>query len=206
MERTCLRSILVVVVMASPIGAQEPKQSPEARKDPQSSFEPRNAPGTGQKYLAAFVGDWDVVKIFYPRSGGEPSRATGTCRQTMIHDGRFLQSDFVFEQGGRKTTGQGLIGFESQSGRFTTVWTDSRQTRMSIRQSREPFNGKEIVLFSRSLDEDGRAVPPSRTISRIEDNDRKIIHRQFTTGADGKERVIMELIMTRKGTAPSPGR
>ena len=124
----------------------------------------------------------------------------------MIHDGRFLQSEFIFDQAGSKTTGLGLTGFESQSGRFTTVWTDSRQTRMSIRQSREPFNGKEIVLLSHSLEEDGKVVPPSRTISRIEHSDRKIIHRQFTTGADGKERVIMELILTRKGSAPSPSR
>ncbi len=204
MERTCLRSILVVAAVTL-VGAGEPQQ-PASKKDPQASFEPRLGPGAGQKYLEAFVGDWDVVNTFYPRSGGEPSRTAGTCRQTMIHDGRFLQSEFVFEQGGRKTTGQGLIGFESQTGRFTTVWTDSRQTRMSIRQSREPFNGKEIVLFSRTLEDDGRGVPPSRTISRIEDGNRKIIHHQYTTGADGKERVIMELIMTRKPIRPEPGR
>ena len=201
MERSCLRSILVVAATSFMVGADEP-QPPEARKDPQASFEPRFVPGAGQKYLEAFVGDWDVVKTFYPRSGGEPSRTPGTCRQTMIHDGRFLQSEFIFDQGGRKTTGLGLTGFESQSGRFTTVWTDSRQTRMSIRQSREPFNGKEIVLLSHSLEEEGKAAPHSRTVSRLEDNRRKIVHRQFTTGPDGKERVIMELLMTRKGNNP----
>jgi hypothetical protein len=201
MQRPCLRLIVVVAAMSFMLGADEP-QPPEARKDPQASFEPRFGPGAGQKYLEAFVGDWDVVKTFYPRSGGEPSRAPGSCRQTMIHDGRFLQSEFIFEQGGRKTTGLGLTGFESQSGRFTTVWTDSRQTRMSIRQSREPFNGKEIVLFSHSLAEDAKGVPTSRTVSRLEDNSRKIVHRQFTIGPDGKDRLVMELIMTRKGKTP----
>jgi hypothetical protein len=201
MQRPCLRLIVVVAAMSFMLGADEP-QPPEARKDPQASFEPRGGPGAGQKYLEAFVGDWDVVKTFYPRSGGEPSRTPGTCRQTMIHDGRFLQSEFIFEQAGRKTTGLGITGFESQSGRFTTVWTDSRQTRMSIRQSREPFNGKEIVLFSHSLEEDRKGVPPSRTVSRLEENSRKIVHRQFTTGPDGKERVIMELVMTRKEKTP----
>jgi Protein of unknown function (DUF1579) len=201
MERRCLRSVVAVAAIICLVGAGEP-QAPAARKDPQASFEPRLSPGAGQKYLEAFVGEWDVVKTFYPRSGGEPSRTLGTCRQTMIHDGRFLQSEFVFEQGGRKTTGLGLIGFESQSGKFTTVWTDSRQTRMSIRQSREPFNGKEIVLVSHSLEEDGKGMPASRTVSRIEDDHRKIIHRQFTTGPDGKERVIMELAMTRKAKTP----
>jgi hypothetical protein len=64
----------------------------------------------------------------------------------MIHDGRFLQSEFVFEQNGQKTSGLGLVGFDPESGQFTTVWTDSRSTRMSLRQSEEPFNGKEIIL------------------------------------------------------------
>ena len=30
----------------------------------------------------------------------------------MIHDGRFLQSEFVFEQDGKKSTGLGLVGFD----------------------------------------------------------------------------------------------
>ena len=69
----------------------------------------------------------------------------------MIHDGRFLQSEFVFEQDGKKSTGLGLVGFDATTGQFTTVWTDSRSTRMSLRQSQQPFSGKEIVLQSRSL-------------------------------------------------------
>jgi Protein of unknown function (DUF1579) len=178
-------------------------QAQEPRKDPQASFEPRSRPGAGQKYLESFVGDWEVTKVFYPRSG-EPVRTQGTCRQTMIHDGRFLQSEFLFEQGGRKTTGLGLIGFEPATGRFTSVWTDSRQTRMSLRRSREPFDGRQVVLFSQSLDEKDRnpGPPPSRTVSRIEDDGRKIVHRQFNTGPDGQQRLIMELIMTRKGDVP----
>jgi hypothetical protein len=185
----------------------EPAQAQEPRKDPQASHEPTSGAGAGQKFLESFVGDWDVVKVFYPRSG-EPAWVAGTCRQTMIHDGRFLQSEFVFDQGGRKTTGLGLVGFEPSTGRFTSVWTDSRQTRMSFRRSREPFDGKQIVLFSRSLDDEGQGQgpPPSRTVSRIEDDGRKIIHRQFNAGTDGKERMIMELIMTRKGAVPAAGR
>jgi hypothetical protein len=189
-----LGAIAAIALAIGPVRAQEPA------KEPQSSYEPRSRPGAGQKYLEAFVGDWDVVKVFHPRTG-EPVRTLGTCRQTMIHDGRFLQSEFVFDQDGRKSTGLGLIGFEPATGRFTSVWTDSRQTRMSLRRSREPFDGRQIVLFSRSLEEEeGKAPgpPASRTVSRIEDDGRKIVHRQFNAGPDGHERLIMELILTRK--------
>ena len=203
-----VRSISIVAALAVVAGAAR-AQPAEARQDAQSSFEPRSRPGAGQEYLESFVGDWEVVKVFHPRAG-EPVRTPGTCRQTMIHDGRFLQSEFVFEQGGRKSTGLGLIGFDTPTGRFTSVWTDSRQTRMSLRQSRAPFDGKEIVLFSRTLDEEGKGQgqgpAPSRTVSRIEAGGSKIVHRQFSVAPDGKERLVMELVMTRKaGPQPAKG-
>src|SRR5262249_29996398 len=44
-------------------------QDGKAKKDPQSTFEPRSAPGEGQKFLAKFAGEWEVVKTFHPREG-----------------------------------------------------------------------------------------------------------------------------------------
>jgi hypothetical protein len=174
--------------------------SGQAKSDPQSAVEPRSGPGTGQKFLERFVGEWDVVKTFYSRSGA-PSRTTGVCRQTMIHDGRFLQSEFTFQQGDSKTTGLGLIGFEPGPGTFTSVWTDSRATRMSLRQSKDKFDDKDIVLFGRSLGE-GTDARTSRTVTQLEENGRKIVHRQYTPGDAGMERLMMELVMTRKGDTP----
>src|SRR5262245_9083306 len=178
--------------------------SGQTKSDPQSTVEPRSGPGAGQKFLEQFVGDWDVVKTFYSRSGA-PSQTSGVCRQKMIHDGRFLQSDFTFQQGELKTTGLGLIGFEPGPGTFTSVWTDSRATRMSLRQSKDKFDSKEIVLFGRSLGE-GTDTRASRTVTQLEENGRKIVHRQYTPADGGAERLMMELVMTRKGDAPQSGK
>lgn len=167
------------------------------KKDPQDKFEPRSAPGAGQKYLARFVGDWDVVKTFHPRGGSKPVVQNGECKQEMIQGGRFLQSSFTFRQGETKTTGQGLVGFEASSGAFTTVWIDSRRTAMSFRKSKDKFDGEQIVLYGTSLGQakEGRM---SKTVSKLEDDGKKIVHRQYTVGADGKERLMMELVLTRK--------
>jgi Protein of unknown function (DUF1579) len=197
------RFVLGLVVFAAvgfPAAAGEP---PLKDKDPQSAFEPRSRPGDGQRFLQQFVGDWEAAKTFHPRTG-DPTRVMGECRQTMIHDGRFLQSEFVFGQDDKKTTGLGIIGFEPNSGKFTSVWTDSRSTRMSFRQSEEEFNGTEIVLHSRSLNPDAKDERRSRTLTRLEDDGRKIVHRQYTTGQDGKERLVMELLLTRKEAPPAP--
>src|SRR5580658_10178645 len=47
-----------------------------------NEYEPPNGPGAGQKLLAQFVGDWDVVKTFFPATG-KPTSSKGTCKQYM---------------------------------------------------------------------------------------------------------------------------
>jgi hypothetical protein len=193
-----LLALLAVVVLG---GADDPAKGQKQKdKDPQATYEPRSRPGLGQKFLEKFVGDWDVQKSFYPRSG-EPFRVKGECRQEMTHDGRFLKSEFTFGSGAARTTGTGTIGFETDSGKFTSVWVDSRSTRMSFRQGPEKFNGEEIVLLGKSLGE-GSETRKSRTVTRLEDEGRKIVHRQNSIDAEGKERLVMELVMTRKAAKP----
>lgn len=194
--------LLVSVCQLSTYPAAQEKNPSAKPKDPQSEYEPRSKPGEGQTFLQKFVGVWDVAKTFYPRSG-EPARQQGECRQTMIHGGRFLQSDFTFRRGDEKTTGTGLIGFDPASGRFTSVWIDSRSTRMSFRQGQEKFDGKQIVLYGRSLGEQEKGGRISRTVTRLEDNGRRIIHRQYTAGEDGKERLVMELDLKKKEPSES---
>jgi hypothetical protein len=80
---------------------------------------------------------------------GKPIVTKGTCKQYMIQDGKFLQSDFTFfNSDGTKDTGTGISGFDSKTNRFTTVWYGSRQTTMSIRQSDGTFGLLESARVS----------------------------------------------------------
>jgi hypothetical protein len=174
--------------------------APRQRQDAQNTYEPRTAPGAGQFLLAKFAGDWDVVKTFYPQKG-EPVRTNGECVQKMVHEGHFLESDFVFfDKDGGQTTGTGISGFDAKTGRFTTVWYDSRGTTFSMRQSEGPFDGKEIVLYASSFES---AKPGRRSITRshLEQDGRVLVHRHYLVQEDGKERLMMELLLTRKAPA-----
>jgi hypothetical protein len=192
-------ALALSVILIAPLAAQQP---PKDKRDPQSAIEPRSGPGEGQKFLEKFVGDWDVAKTFHPRSG-EPVRQKGECNQSLIHGGRFLKSEFVFGSGPTRTTGTGIIGFEPATGLFTSIWVDSRSTRMSLRQSKEKFNGQEIVLVGQGLGEGAKTVRQSRTVTRLEENGSRIVHRQYGLNADGKERLVMEMVMSRKQAAPA---
>ena len=121
-------TIVILAVLCAGLLCGNATGQDEKKKDPLKSFEPKSKPGAGQKFLEKFVGEWDVVKSFHLRMG-DPTKSMGECRQTMTQDGRFLLSEFTFKTDAGKTTGSGLIGFEPESGKFTSVWVDSRQTR-----------------------------------------------------------------------------
>jgi len=160
-------------------------------------YEPPNAAGAGQKLLAQFAGDWDVLKTFFP-ANGKPIVTKGTCKQHMVQDGKFLESEFTFvNPDGTKSTGTGISGFDSKTNRFTTVWYDSRQTTMSIRQSDGAFDGKNIVLWATPLDPDR---PGRKTVTRahLEEDGRLLLYRHFAIDDKGQERMIIELRITRK--------
>jgi hypothetical protein len=180
-------------------------QQPGRQRDAQSSYEPRSAPGVGQQFLSRMAGEWEVAKTFFPRNG-QPVHANGTCRQTMIQEGRFLKSEFVFGEGEHQSTGLGIIGFDTTKGIFTSVWVDSRRTQMSMRQSGDRFDGKQIVMYGRAIGDNPKGPFRSRTVSTLEDGDRKLVHRQYAIDSEGKERLMMELLMTRKGEAQPSSR
>ena len=163
----------------------------------QKQYEPPNPAGAGQTLLAQFTGAWDVVKSFFP-SNGNQIVTEGTCKQYMIQDGKFLQSDFTFFNPDRtRSTGTGISGFDSKTHRFTTVWFDSRQTTMSIRQSDGTFDGKNIVLWSTPLDPER---PGRKTVVRahLEEGGRLLLYRHFLINEKAEERMIFEMRMTRK--------
>lgn len=167
------------------------------KPDPQS-FEPRSGPGAGQKLMKRMVGNFEVTKTISP-PGKDPVVTKGRCKQHMIHGGLFLQSDFVFfEKDGSKTSGIGTLGFDAKAGVFTSTWTDSRSTRISLRQSQGAFDGETIALYGKSLENGGTDARHSHTLATLEDGGRKVVHRQYNQGPDGKEYVIMELSMVRR--------
>ena len=194
------RAILLAMGLSALAACQaDLPRTPASRQglDPHAQLEPTSEPGEGQKLLAKMAGRWTVIRRFHPRTG-EPTVVKGDCTQTMQLGGRFLRSDFVFHEPDGDTRGEGTIGFDADTGLFTSFWVDSRSTRISIRQSRDKFDGQQIILFSKALTETGPGARQSRTVSHLEDNGRTLIHQQFGINPDGSERLVMELIMTKK--------
>jgi len=194
---TAILLIATVAVVGSPTNADVALVGVLVAQQTHKQYEPANAAGAGQKLLAQFVGEWDVVKTFFPMNG-KPMVTKATCKQYMVQEGKFLQSDFTFfNSDGTQSTGTGISGFDPKTNRFTTVWYDSRQTTMSIRQSDGTFDGKNIVLWATALDQER---PGRKTVARahLEEDGRLLLHRHFLIDDKGNERMMIELRMTRK--------
>ena len=114
---------------------------------------------------------------------------------TVDPDARHIHKNRTRHQEGFK----GHVSFEPETGLFTSVWTDSRQTRMSLRQSEDKFDGEQVVLFSKEVG--GKEGRRSKTVTRLEDDGRKIVHRQYAVEPGAPDRLVMELVLTRKVSA-----
>ena|ERR1700683_3164415 len=109
-----------------------------------NQYEPPNASGAGQKLLVQFVGDWDVVKTFFPMNG-KPIVAKGTCKQYMIQDGKFLQSDFTFfNSDGTNGTGTGISGFDSKPTASPLCGTTPTKRRCRFDRATAPSTAKTL--------------------------------------------------------------
>ena len=182
----CLGMLSAFLLIASESTGQDKKADPA-----------KGATGPdGQAFMEKMVGDFNVVRIFYGPTPNDPKKSNGTCKQSLQYGGKFLISDFVFGDGPNKIMGFGAMAYVPETGLFMSTWFDSRQAKMSVRQSKEKFNGKQVELATipYKLDKSARA---SRTLTTFEDNGKKLWHRQWNM-IDDKEQLWMELHMTRK--------
>jgi len=186
-----MRLIAPMLIAASVLAA-----AVQPPKDPQSSYEPRSTPGLGQKYLQKFVGEWEVQKVFYPATG-EPVRAGGEC-PVDDPEWKVLAVGIRLRQGGPEIDGAGNHRVRARVGKIYQFLGRLPSDPHVSASSREPFDGDKIVLYSLSLEPAGKDSRRSKTISRLEDKGGKLVHRQFALGLGGEERLMMELLMTRK--------
>ena len=86
--------------------------------------------------LAKLSGDWHYKAAIWAVPGAEPKWTTGTIRNDLIMDDRFMSSAYVgsIDIGGNElmNKGQGLIGFDNARKSFSSVWIESMTTGMMI--------------------------------------------------------------------------
>jgi hypothetical protein len=109
--------------------AQETKQ--EGKMDARAMMEVYQrlaVPTARHKMLAKLVGEWTTKTRAWRKPDKPPMEGTGTCKQTMLLGGRYLQQDYTGEMMGDSFTGINLIAYDNHTRKYVSTWVDSMST------------------------------------------------------------------------------
>lgn len=175
--------------------ADDPKPSApteEQMQEMMKAWEAAATPGDEHKKLAEMAGNWTCkVEDF---STGQPMTSEGTCKFSMVMDGRYLMQEFTSNMMGMKFDGMGLTGYNNMTKKFQQIWIDSMGTAIYFAQGER--KSADTVECSGKMDMPGKGQVDSRTIWTHNDKDH-ITFEMHAPGMDGKEIMAVKITYTR---------
>jgi hypothetical protein len=160
-------------------------------------MEALHRPGPEHRRLGRLVGQWSVRATFHDDRDAVPRILEGTAINSMAIGGRFLVSDYLWDQDGSPVEGFGLLGYDNARERFVATWVDSTQTGITpLSHGHASLGGDRITLTRLVEDPFSGALVTITDVYLIEDEDRYRIET-YTTGPDGREFRVLEAVHTR---------
>jgi len=154
-------------------------------------------PGKPHEILAEMTGSWHTVTRHFMTPGQAPVESEGSCEQTMVLGGRYLQQEFHGDMMGTPFTGIGITGFDNQSQRYVSTWIDSMSTRIFYFEGTADAGGRTITQHCRT--EDPIKGPMTwRSVTRIVNRDTHEFEMYGTYASGGGEEKMMAIRCTRK--------
>ena len=192
--------MLAAVIVASPLWAAEPPTpqptSPEQQAAMQAYLKAM-APGPEHRWLAAAVGSWTFHGKFWDGAGGAPTESSGTAERSLALGGRILVEKVVSEVMGMPFEGLGMTGYDNVSGQFWSTWNDNLSTGVMISTGNcDLAAGGCRFAGSYSDPITGKVKSNRMETTRVSPDEE--VSRAWETGADGAERLTMELTYTRR--------
>jgi hypothetical protein len=155
------------------------------------------APGEPHRLLAKMVGSWTTKSKGWVEPDKAPIESTGTCEQTMLLGGRYLQQEYTGEMMGSVFQGINIIGYDNHTGKYVSVWMDSMSTGIYCFEGTPSEDGRTITQET-SYDDPIRGPMTWRSVTRIVD-DNTMEYVMYMIPKGGKEEKAMEMTVARKG-------
>ncbi|MBI3409660.1 MAG: DUF1579 domain-containing protein [Planctomycetes bacterium] len=156
-------------------------------------------PGQEHKILQSLTGTFDTKVKFWMDPKGQPNESTGVMKRQLIMGGRFLQEMYEGKINDMKFFGLGLLGYDTQKKKYTSVWVDSMSTSMMNTTGAYDADKKTFTFLSEGDDPYSGIKMKNRDVLRIV-SDTEQIMEMFRQPSDGKqpEARNMEIRYTRK--------
>lgn len=158
-------------------------------------------PGAPHKKLAKLEGAWSTKTRAWMDPDKPPMEGTGTCKQKMVLDGRYLQQEYKGKMMGSPFTGINLIGYDNHTKKYMSTWIDSMSTGIYYFEGTASADGKTITQEC-SYDDPVRGPMVWRSVTKIV-NANTVQYEMYLTPKGGKEEKMMEMTVTRKRLSKS---
>jgi hypothetical protein len=144
-----------------------------------------------------FSGKWDVLSRFFPAPGAPPEESKGSAVMMPIFDGRFVEQRYKGSYMGMPFEGIGFSGYDNVKKEYNNVWLDSMGTMIMISSGTFDAGGAAYSYKGTYTDPLTKKELVNRMVGKIESSDRQV-WEAYSTGPDGKEFKMMELVYTRR--------
>ena len=154
-------------------------------------------PGPIHQWMAKGVGEWKVeTKMWWDENSKEPLVTTGTCVNSMILGGRYLQSKHTSEIMGMQFEGIATTAFDNGKKIFISSWVDNMGTGMYKMEGTLDEKTNTVTMKGTAFDPiTGKDCTMREVQKFIDDNN---IFIEYFVNKGGKEYKSMELKLTRK--------
>ncbi|MFO0698179.1 MAG: DUF1579 domain-containing protein [Nitrospira sp.] len=189
-------TLCLMLTVAPALGKDK---NPEKKIDPLAMMElwkQAAKPSEPHKLFATLTGSWTTQTKEWMEPGKPPMESTGTCEDTVILEGRFIQEDCKGSMHGHPFTGLGTHGYDNLTKKYVTTWMSTMGTGIFFMEGTASPDGKTITLRG-SHPEPGGGQMSHRAIWKLVDHSTQTFEMHGAHHG-GQEMKMMEIIYTRK--------
>lgn len=121
----------------------------------QAEWAKKMAPNEKHKMLEKFVGDFAVKSKIWFAPEAPPMESSGEARLRTILGGRYLQERYEADIAGTEFQGQGVTGFDTVKGKYTSTWIDTQSTFITMMEGDADAAGTTLTLIGDAPQADG---------------------------------------------------
>ncbi len=199
-----LTTILFIAVagLCGTVNAQTDtkKQAPAMSKEEEEMMKVWTAyatPGEMHNMLAKDNGVWNEELTMWMKPGGEPTRNTATCTNSMIMGGRYQYSTHTGTFNGQPFEGISTVGYDNAKKKYVSTWIDNMGTGITMMEGTWDPATKTVHFKGESVDPASGKEIDMREEFIMVDNNTQVL-KMYMTPAGGKEYQSMEIKFTRK--------
>jgi hypothetical protein len=172
-------------------------QAQNRTEQQQKAYLESMTPGAVHQWMAKGVGDWKIeTKVWRDENATTPTLGTGTCTNTMLLGGRYLQSKHTSNFMGKPFEGIATTAYDNTKKMFFSSWIDNTGTGMFISEGTLDEKTNTITLMGKAVDlSTGKDYVIREVHKHIDDN--TMIVEYYVAREGKKEYKSMEFKFTR---------